>query len=352
MSAADREVVLAVLGAEHPHVLAMVALLVGAGARLGWIHGEGVLAGGLRERFPEARPAEDPAAALEDPAVTLVVCAARPDRRAALACAALRAGKDVLTDKPGATRLEDLAGIEAAHAESGRRWAVFFSERLTDPASRLAERLVAEGAIGRVLHTLGVGPHRLGHVPRPDWFWDPARSGGILADLAAHQVDQFLHYTGATEAEVVAAQVANHGHPEHPGFEDFGELLLRGAHASGYARVDWYTPDGLETWGDVRLTLLGTEGTLELRKNCDPAGRPGGGHVILVDRAGARHLDARGEGVDYGARVLAELRGEGAGALDTAHALRATRLALEAQARATRMATTSPHGERGAPPCR
>lgn len=345
MPAADRAPAFAVLGADHPHVLAMVALLADAGARPAWIHGEGVLADGLRERFG-ARPADDPAAAFEDPDVALVVCAARPDRRAALACAALRAGKDVLADKPGATRLEDLAEIERAHRESGRRWAVFFSERLTDPASLRAARLVADGAIGRVLHTLGTGPHRLGHLPRPDWFWDRARSGGILADLASHQVDQFLHFTGSREAEVVAAQVANHGHPEHPVFEDFGELLLRGPRATGYARVDWYTPDGLDAWGDVRLTLLGTEGTLELRKNCDPAGRPGGGHLILVDRRGARHLDAGDEPVDWGARVLADLRGEPGGVLDTDHAVRATRLALEAQARATRI---GPQGADGAP---
>lgn len=323
---------LAAVGLAHPHALLMVGVLAAAGLRPAVIQGEGPLAEGLRGRFADARVVAEPDAAFDDPEVGLVVCAARPDLRAPLACEAMRRGKDVLVAKPGALRLEEVDAIDRVRRETGRRWAVFFSERVVDPATVLAGRLVAEGAIGRVLHTLGVGPHRLGHMPRPDWFWDPARSGGILGDLAAHQVDQFLHFTGSAEARVVAAQVANHGHPEHPDFEDFGELLLRSDHASGYARVDWYTPDGLPTWGDVRLTLLGSAGTLELRKNCDPGGREGGGHLFLVDRERVRHLDARDTVPDFGERVRDDLRNGTTRALDPGHALRATRLALEAQA--------------------
>ena len=59
-------------------------------------------------------------------------------------------------------------------------------------------------------------------------------------------------------------------------------------------RVDWFTPDGLPTWGDGRLTILGTEGTIELRKYVDIAGRPGGDHLFLVDKKGVRHIDCSG----------------------------------------------------------
>ena len=58
--------------------------------------------------------------------------------------------------------------------------------------------------------------------------------------------------------------------------------------------MDWFTPDGLPTWGDGRLTILGTEGTIELRKYLDIAGRPGTDHLFLVDKAGTRHIDASG----------------------------------------------------------
>jgi hypothetical protein len=46
--------------------------------------------------------------------------------------------------------------------------------------------------------------------------------------------------------------------------------MLKGENgASGYFRCDWFTPDGLSTWGDGRLTLLGTEGYIEIRKYVD-----------------------------------------------------------------------------------
>jgi len=269
---------------------------------------------------------------LEDPSIRLVVCAAVPDERAALAERAMRAGKDVLVDKPGAVTLEEVARLRRVQAETERRWIVYFSERLESRSTRRAAALVRDGAIGRPVHVLGLGPHRLGLAPRPDWFFDPARSGGVLGDLASHQTDQFLHFTGCEDARVVAARVANHRSPEHPGFEDFGELLLAGDGATGYARVDWLTPDGLGTWGDVRLLVQGTQGSLEVRKNCDLAGREGGDHLFLVDGEGVRHLDCSGDAPAFGAEVLADVRERSERSLPQEHAFRATELALEAQA--------------------
>ena len=200
-----------------------------------------------------------------------------------------------------------------------------------------AGELVKAGAIGKVVQTVGLGPHRINAPTRPAWFFKRAQSGGILADIASHQMDQFLFMTGSTEAEVVAAQVANWNFPQWPELEDFGDVLLRGNGGAGYARVDWYTPDGLSTWGDGRLVVLGTEGYIELRKYVDIAGRPGASHLFLVDGKAARYVDASAGDLPYGRQLLADVVDRTETAMPQAHCFLACRLALEAQAKAVRL---------------
>lgn len=334
----DEPVRFAAIGLAHLHVFAQVGALLSAGGELAAFHSDGDdLAEGFAKLFPQARRASDRREILEDDSIRLVASAAAPEERAALAADAMRHGKDVLVDKPGAVSPGEVTMLRRVQAETRRRWAVFFAERLTSRATVRAAELVRAGAVGEVVQTLGLGPHQVGLAPRPDWFWDPARSGGILGDLASHQVDQFLHFTGAERAELVSAQVANRAHPERPGFEDFGELVLRAPTATGYARVDWLTPAGLGTWGDVRLFVLGTEGALELRKNCDLAGREGGDHLFLVDGSDVRHIACDDVALPFARQLLDDVRQRTETAIGQAHAFLATDLALEAQARATRL---------------
>ena len=124
---------------------------------------------------------------------------------------------------------------------------------------------------------LGTGPHRANRGSRPAWFFERERYGGILCDIGSHQAEQFLYFTANTEAGVISSRVANYGHKEHPGLDDFGDCNLVGANgATGYFRVDWFTPDGLSTWGDGRLFLLGTTGFIEVRKYVELASDAGG----------------------------------------------------------------------------
>lgn len=327
----------AAIGPHHVHIYVQVGALLRAGAEFAAFHAEPELAEGFGKLFPQARRARDVREILEDPSIQLVTSAAVPDERAALAVEIMRSGKDVLMDKPACISLGELEGVRAVQRETGRIFAVFFSERLENAATQRAGELVRAGAIGRVLHTTGLGPHRLGLTPRPDWFYVRARTGGILADLASHQTDQFLFFTQSENAEVAAAHVANRAHPEHPEFEDFGDLLLRSEHATGYARVDWFTPEGLPTWGDVRLTVMGTAGTIEVRKNCDLAGREGGNHLFLVDREGTRHVDCAPDALPFAPALLRDVVDRTETALPQAHCFRATELALRAQARAVRL---------------
>src|SRR5262245_10757956 len=269
----------AVIGGNHGHVYAQTDLLLRAGAELvAFFAEEADLAAQYGQRYPQARRVGSRREILEDGRIRLVVSAAIPSERGPLGVEVMRHEKDYMSDKPAFTTLDQLAEAQCIQRATGRIYSVCFSERFENPGTVRAGELVKAGAIGRVVQTVGLGPHRLNASSRPAWFFRRAQSGGILADIASHQMDQFLYLTGSTEAEVVTAQVANWNFPQWPEFEDFGEALLRGNGGTGYARVDWYTPDGLSTWGDGRLLILGTDGYIEVRKYVDIAGRPGASH--------------------------------------------------------------------------
>ena len=329
----------AAIGLDHRHIYEQVGRLLELGCECAgfWTEGEPQPLEGFLRRFPQIPRVEDRRTLIEDPTIALVALAVVPDQRAALAIEAMRAGKDVMTDKPGCTSAAQLAELRAVVAQTGRLWSVSYSERFEVRAVTRAIELVHAGAIGRVVQTVGLGPHRLNRGLRPDWFFEPARTGGILCDIGCHQIDQFLVLTGSTEVSIVAASVGNFANPGDRRFEDFGEMLLRSPQAQGYVRLDWYTPDGLPTWGDGRLTILGTEGTIELRKYVDVAGRPGTDHLFLVDRNETRHVDCSDAALPYYADLVADVMERTERSMAQAHCFRVMELALAAQAQADRV---------------
>jgi predicted dehydrogenase len=249
----------------------------------------------------------------------------------------MKHGKDFMVDKPGITTLEQLAECRRVQAETKRIFSIMYSERLENRATVQAGELVKAGAIGRVVQTIGMGPHRMNIPTRPEWFFDKARFGGILCDIASHQADQFLFFTGSTEAQVVSSQVGNINYPQYPNFEDFGDMTVRGNRGLGYIRVDWFTPDGLATWGDGRLTILGTDGFMEIRKNIDIAGRPGGSHLFLVDKKETRYIDCQKVELPYGEQLVQDILNRTETAMPQAHCFLATELVLKAQANAQKV---------------
>lgn len=328
----------ATIGVNHNHIYGQTGLMLKAGAELvSFFAAEDDLAAQYSAAFPQARRVVDQRQILEDTSIHLITSATIPDVRAQTAMAVMRHGKDVMVDKPGVITLDELAKLRAVQAETGQIFSVCFSERFENAATQRASELVAAGAIGKVVQTTGLGPHALNNNPRPDWFYQRQRYGGILTDIAAHQCDQFLHFTGSTHAEVVASHIANHANPEKPELEDFGEVLLRGNGGTGYIRVDWYTPKGLGVWGDGRLMILGTDGYIELRKYVDIAGRPGGDHLFLVDNKGTRHKDCANTTLTYGPRLCADIFDRTQTAMTQAHCFLATELALTAEAKAVRV---------------
>ena len=341
-SATKPSVRFASIGLNHNHIYGQTRAMLDAGAELVSVYAdEDDLAADYLRAFPQARRVADKRAILEDASIQLVVSATIPDVRAATAIEVMRHGKDVMVDKPGVITLDELAAVRQVQTETKRIFSVCFSERFENRATEKASQLVAAGAIGKVVQTTGLGPHALRNNPRPDWFFQRKRYGGILCDIAAHQCDQFLHFTSSTQAEVVASHIGNLGNPATPELEDFGEVLLRGNGGTGFIRVDWFTPKGLGVWGDGRLNILGTDGYIELRKYVDIAGRPGGDHLFLVDGKGTQHIDCQSEALPYGSRLIQDILNRTETAMPQAHCFLATELALKAEAMATRVGSPS-----------
>ena len=332
-----------VIGINHGHIHGQVTALLNAGARfVSFYAPEPELAAPFAKAFPQAAQARSEAEILEDASIHMIVTAGIPCDRAPLGMRVMQHGKDFMTDKPGFTTLDQLADVRRAQAETRRIYSVCYSERFENGATTRAGELVQAGAIGRVIQTIGLGPHRANLPSRSAWFFERQKYGGILCDICSHQADQFLFFTGSTEAEVVASQVGNINHPQQPELEDFGDVIWRGNGGTGYARVDWFTPDGLNTWGDGRLTILGTDGYIELRKYTDIAGRSGSSHLFLVDQKETRHIYCSQVDLPYGRQLVRDVLDRTETAMNQAHCFLAAELVLKAQAAAQHISSSRP----------
>jgi len=326
-----------VIGLDHAHIYSMTdAMIRGGGVLKSFYATDPKQIADFRKRYGDVPLARSEDEILDDKQIKLIAGAPIPDLRAPLGIKAMHAGKDALLDKPAITGLKQLADVRRAVRETGRKFAIMYSERLEVRAAVAAGDLVQRGAIGKVVQTVNLAPHRVNAPSRPDWFWDKARYGGILTDIGSHQADQFLFYTGSKRAKVVASQTGNLNWRDKPGFEDFGNMIATGDGGTGYIRVDWFTPDGLATWGDGRLFILGTEGFIELRKYIDIVGRPGGNHLFISDKSGTRYMDCSKVPLPFGPQFVTDVVERSSIAQDQEQALLAAELVLTAQKNATR----------------
>jgi predicted dehydrogenase len=328
----------AVIGINHDHIHQQIEAVRRGGGELVWFYAkEPDLAAAFTKRYPDIKLARSEQEILEDKTIQLVAGAAIPDERAPLGIRVMQHGKDYMSDKPGITTLEQLAEVRRVQAQTRRIYSIMYSERLENRATVRAGELVKAGAIGKVVQTIGLGPHQIRLNRRPDWFFDRKRYGGILCDIGSHQADQFLFFTGSTEGTVVSAQVGNVNHPKYPNFEDFGDVVWRGNGGTGYVRVDWFTPDGLGVWGDGRMTILGTEGYIEIRKYIDIAGRTGANHLFLVNQKETRYIDCSKQLLPYGEQLVSDILGRTETAMSQKHCFLASELALKAQKQAQKL---------------
>lgn len=330
------------IGLNHNHINGQVrAVLKGGGEFVSFYAKEPELIEPFAKAFPQAKLARSEKEILEDRSIQLVVSASIPNERAPLGIEVMKHGKDFMVDKPGMTTLAQLAEVRRVQEQTHRIYSILYSEHLENAATVKAGELVQAGAIGKVIQTIGLGPHRTNLPTRPKWFFEKEKYGGIICDIASHQFEQYLFFTNSTRAEIVAAQTGNLHHPQHPGLEDFGDVMVRGNKGMGYIRVDWFTPDALKTWGDGRLTVLGTDGYIELRKNIDIEGRPGGNHLFLVNNKESKYIDCKDVVTPYGEQLVNDILNRTETAMPQQRCFLAMELALKAQAQANRLTAWS-----------
>ncbi len=324
-----------VIGLNHGHIYGMTDAVIEGGGRLVSVYaGEPELLAGFKKRYPDVSIARSEEEILGDETIQMVVSASIPVERAPLGIRVMKAGKDFMVDKPGIVTMSQYEEVRKIQKQEKRIYSIMYGERLGSPASVKAGELIGSGAIGKVVQTIGLGPHRMNPASRPAWFFDPARAGGILCDIGSHQCDQFLFYTRSSEAEVVVSQVGNFNTAGYPAYRDFGDMVVRSPHATGYIRIDWFTPDGLATWGDGRTFILGTEGYVEMRKYIDIAGRKGGDHLFLVNRKETVYYDCSEVHTPYGEQLVSDVVNRTETSMSQEHCFLATWLALSAQEKA------------------
>ena len=336
------EFTIAAVALDHGHIYGMCNGLTEAGATLKWVYDpDPKKVEAFLKRFPQAKAAQSEEEVLADPEVKLVAAAAVPNLRCALGLRVMAAGKDYFTDKTPLTSLEQLAAAKEMVARTGRKYMVYYSERLHVEAAVFAGQLIDQGAIGRVFHIDGFGPHRIGDPKsRPDWFYKKEQYGGILCDIGSHQIEQFLYYTGAKDAQVQFSQIANYNHPDYPELDDFGDAVLVADNgATQHFRVDWFTPDGLSNWGDGRTFIEGTEGYIELRKYVNVGSNNGvGNHVYLVNKDGEQYFDVNGKvGYPYFGQLILDCIHRTENAMTQEHAFKAAELCVKAQMKAEKV---------------
>lgn len=329
-----------VIGLDHGHIYGQCNGLIEAGAELACVFDpDPAKVSKFIQTYPGVQTARCEAEVLENPALKLVASAPVPCERGPLGLRVMDHGKDYFTDKPPFTTLEQLEAARRKTAETGRIFAVYYAERLHVEAAVYAGQLIRQGAVGKVVQVIGLGPHRLSPAIRPPWFWDPRQYGGILTDIGSHQFEQALFYTGAADARVLHSKVGNYRCTDHPEFQDFGDAtMVTDNGATFYCRVDWFTPDGLGCWGDGRTVILGTDGTIELRKYLDLARDREGDHVYLADHKGEHHFPVHGKvGFPYFGQLILDCLNRTETAMPQKHTFLAIELALKAQAQAVKV---------------
>jgi predicted dehydrogenase len=260
-----------VIGINHGHVYWMIKGLLSTGQAecVGYFAEEPELQLEMKRAFPTIPMVESENVLLNDPSIDLICIGAKNYLRAGIAIRAMRAGKDVFVDKPGATSLDQLNELERVQKETNSSWFVWFCERLPDPSSEKAIELVKEGYIGKFVNFIGIEPHKLNQEQRPSWMFNLHQYGGILNDLAIHPIEMFCQLIEGT-AHVDFSRVKNAATPSTSNFQDFGEVLIHSQEgATAYIRTDWLSPESLPSYGDIRQIIIGTKGMIELRKTMD-----------------------------------------------------------------------------------
>ncbi len=326
--------VFAVIGLAHSHIYGMCNGLLKQGAILKYVYEENTeLLNAFKNIFPQAIACDSENEILSDSSVKLIASAGIPSERADIGIRAMNAGKDFFVDKAPVISLSQLEAVKKKAWETKAKYFVYYGESIDNESAVFARQLISRGVIGKVFHIDSLAPHRLNPHTRPEWFWGKAYTGGILTDLGSHQTQQFLSYTGNSNATVDFARVNNYNFKEYTEFEDFGDFTLTGDNGvTGYFRIDWNSPAGLKTWGDARMLIEGSDGYIELRKNCNVGLDMNPNYVVVVNNDGMFAQNVTGKvGITYFDDLIFDCYNRTETAMNSNEAFKAIELAITAQ---------------------
>lgn len=329
-----KPLVFAVSGLAHSHIYGMCNGLINAGAVLKYVYDKDMKAvENFKKTYPQVTVCKSEEQMLQDSEIKLIASADIPSERAKTGIRAMTAGKDFFTDKAPVISLEDLQNVKNTVNKTKAKYFVYYGESIDNESAVLARIIIERGIIGKVFHIDSLAPHRLNPESRPDWFFKKEFTGGILTDLGSHQTQQFLSYTGNNDAVIDFARVHNYNFRRYPEFEDYGDFALTGENGvTGYFRIDWNSPDGLGTWGDARMIIEGSDGYIELRKNCDIGTENGANRVIVVNSSGIFAENVTGKvGIPYFNDLIYDCNMRTETAMVQSQAFKAIELAITAQ---------------------
>lgn len=234
---------------------------------------------------------------------------------------AARKGIHILSEKPAATNLPDLARLEQEVHRSGVHYSIMLDMRAL-PIFQAARQAVQQGAIGEPILISGQKSYKYGSN-RPWYYKERKTYGGTIPWVGIHAID-YMRWASGQEYARVAAFEGNKAHPQTPGCEDYAALLFRLSNGgTATCHLDFLRPESATTHGDDRLRIAGSEGVLEVLEM--------GNRVTLISTKGQSGELPLPPAVDFFSSFVAELRGTGSHLVTTEESFSITRVCLKAR---------------------
>lgn len=259
---------IALIGAAHPHVAYVLDEAESrSDIRIAAVCDPDPERRAMLERRTGAPGYADPTDLLDRHDVRAAAIVTEFGSRAGIVAELLRRGIFAIVDKPLAVTLAQLADIEAALA--GRDLLTLLLEKRFYPVTLALREVLDSGELGEIVTIASTGPHKLRPAGRPAWIFDPARYGGILADLTVHDIDLALTLTGAAGGTVTGGTVTGWISPVAAegttAFPAAGRAVLTCEGGPQIAiDVDWIQPDASPRHGDYAMRISGTRGRADV----------------------------------------------------------------------------------------
>ena len=254
---------IALIGAAHPHVEYVLAEVASRNdVRIVAVADHDPERQASLEMRTGAPGYADPLALLDVHTIQAAAVVTEFGLRAPIVAELLRRNIFTIVDKPMAVTPCQLAEIEQALA--GRELLTLLLEKRFYSVTRALRAILDAGELGEVVSISATGPHKLIPAIRPAWMFDPSLYGGILADLAVHDIDLALLLTGATSG-TISGWISPTPAVGTAAFPAFGRAVLTcdgGPQCS--IEVDWVQPGASSRHGDYTMRVSGTRGRADV----------------------------------------------------------------------------------------